>query len=64
MRSFNGVRSRASVVEFEGEQIALASLADIIASKRAADRPQDRAVLHVLEETLSKTEESQPGAGS
>jgi predicted nucleotidyltransferase len=58
IRSFNGVRSRSSVVEFDGEKIALASLADIIASKRAADRPQDRAVLHVLEKTLRNTEES------
>ncbi len=35
-------------------QLALlvASLEDVLASKRAADRPRDRAVLPVLEETL------------
>ncbi len=34
----------------------VAALADIIASKRAADRPRDRASLHVLEETLRQKE--------
>jgi predicted nucleotidyltransferase len=56
VRSFNGLRSRASEVEVEGEKITIAALADIIASKRSADRPRDRAVLNVLEKTLRETE--------
>ncbi len=60
VRSFNGMRSRATEVDFEGAKIMVAALTDIIASKRAADRPQDRAVIHVLEATLGK----EKGAGS
>ncbi|HWF11282.1 MAG TPA: nucleotidyltransferase [Bryobacteraceae bacterium] len=56
VRSFNGLRSRASEVEIEGEKITIAALADIIASMRSADRPRDRAVLNVLETTLRETE--------
>jgi len=56
VRSFNSVRSRAIAVDVEGERLWVAALADIIASKRAADRPQDRAVLDVLEATLKQKE--------
>jgi predicted nucleotidyltransferase len=49
IRSFEGVRDRASVVEIDGIPIMVASLDDIIESKRAADRPRDRAVLDILE---------------
>lgn len=56
VRSFNRLRSRASEVDFDGLKIMVASLADIIASKKAANRPQDRAVIDVLEETLSAGE--------
>jgi hypothetical protein len=34
----------------------VASLDDIIASKKAADRPHDRAVLEVLQKTLDEGE--------
>jgi hypothetical protein len=68
IRSFNSLRSRATEVEFEGERMAVAALADVTASKRAANRPRDRAVLDVLERTIDalektlKTEEAgQPG---
>jgi len=60
VRSFNSLRSRATVVDFEGEKITVAALADIIASKRAANRPRDRAVIDVLEKTLAQEE----GTGS
>jgi predicted nucleotidyltransferase len=61
VRSFNTVRSRATAVDIEGETLLVAALADIIASKRAAGRPRDRAVLDVLEATLKQTEqEAQP----
>ena len=56
VRSFNGVRSRAIEVDVGHEKISVASLADIIASKRAAGRPRDRAVLDVLKITLQKNE--------
>ena len=54
VRSFNSLRSRATLLPVEGESLAVAALVDIIASKRAADRPRDRAILHVLEKTLEQ----------
>jgi predicted nucleotidyltransferase len=57
VRSFNGLRSRAVEVEQGGERITVASLADIIASKRAADRPRDRATLETLEQTLRQKDD-------
>jgi predicted nucleotidyltransferase len=55
-RSFDSLRSRAVEVEIGEERVQVAALADIIASKRAANRPRDRAVLDVLEKTLSQKE--------
>ncbi len=52
VKSFESLRSRASRITFGGSEILVASLADIIRSKRAAGRPKDIAVLPVLEETL------------
>src|SRR5437764_10939016 len=52
VRSFNSLRSRAMEVTFAGERMTIAALADIIASKRAANRPRDRAAIDVLEKTL------------
>ncbi len=37
-----------------GIQVAVASLEDVIASKRAAGRPRDTAALPALEETLRR----------
>lgn len=54
MRSYNSVRSRAVFVDVGGEMLLVASLPDIIASKRAANRPRDRAVLDVLTTTLQE----------
>jgi predicted nucleotidyltransferase len=64
VRSFNSLRSRATEVEIEGEKLTLADLTDIIASKRAADRPRDRAVLHVLQKALEQKGNASPGSGS
>lgn len=50
LRSFEGVKARSAVVEFGGAPLRVASLADVIRSKRAAGRPQDLAVLPVLEQ--------------
>ena len=55
IRSYNSVRGRATPVSLDSEQILVASLSDIIASKRAADRPRDRAVIDVLTKTLKET---------
>ena len=50
IRSFEGLKARATSHEVEGRSLLVASLADIIASKRAAGRDQDLAVLPVLEQ--------------
>ena len=52
VKSFNSLRSRAQKIELAGGQLWLAALSDIIASKRAAGRARDRAVLEILEKTL------------
>jgi hypothetical protein len=54
---FEAVRSRAVRIPLGDVTILSASLADIIASKRAANRPKDRAQLPVLESTLRVLEE-------
>ena len=67
IRSFNSLRSRASRIDLGGEQLLVSDLSDIIASKRAAGRARDRAVLDVLETTLleRQTEQgSKPPKGS
>ena len=51
VRSFEGLRSRASTHEIDGLSVFVASLDDIIASKKAAGRDRDLAVLPVLEKT-------------
>jgi predicted nucleotidyltransferase len=56
VRSFEGLRSRASDVEFDGARLQVASLADLIRSKKAAGRPRDRAVMEILERALSEDE--------
>ena len=55
IRSFEGVRARATTVHIDEVPIVVASLADIIKSKRAARRPRDLAVLEILEKTLAAT---------
>ena len=55
IRSFEGVRDRATIVEIEGTQLLVASLADIIRSKKAARRPRDLAVMDILERALEQT---------
>ncbi len=52
VKSFNSLRSRAEQIELAGHTLWVAHLADIIASKRAAGRTRDRAVLEILERTL------------
>jgi len=52
VKSFNSLRSRADKITLGGRDLWVANLSDIIASKRAAARPRDRAVLQILEKTL------------
>jgi hypothetical protein len=52
IRSFEGLRARAKAIEFGENKLWVASLADIIKSKRAAGRSRDLAVLEILEKTL------------
>ena len=57
--SFNRLRSNACRLDISGRTILVASLADIIKSKKEANRPQDLAVLHVLQRTLEEQEATQ-----
>jgi predicted nucleotidyltransferase len=59
VKSFNSLRSRAEKVGFGGHLLWVASLEDIIASKRAAGRPRDQAVLQALEATLREKTKTQ-----
>jgi predicted nucleotidyltransferase len=58
LRSVAGVRDRASIVDIGGATILVASLEDIIKSKRAARRPRDLAVLPILEKALEEASKS------
>jgi hypothetical protein len=58
IRSFEGLRSRATTVEFGEHALKIACLADIIKSKRAAGRDRDRAVLDILQKTFDEQEKS------
>jgi predicted nucleotidyltransferase len=60
VRSFEGLRARASVIEVEGVSLRVASLADIIKSKRAAGRPRDWAVIELLEKALEAAQPQDP----
>jgi hypothetical protein len=57
IRSFEGVKSRAIFVDFGEHPLKIASLSDIIKSKRATGRDKDLAVLPILEKTLSEQQE-------
>jgi predicted nucleotidyltransferase len=59
IRSFEGLRKRAQKIDLAGHSVMVADLADILKSKKAADRPQDRAVLEILERTLSEKKKPQ-----
>jgi predicted nucleotidyltransferase len=63
IRSFEGVRDRAVVIEIDHVPIRVASLADIIRSKKAANRPRDRAVLEILEKALEESNRKAQEAG-
>ena len=52
IRSFEGLRDRATMIELDGVTLRVASLEDVIRSKKAARRPRDLAVIEVLEKAL------------
>lgn len=54
IRKYESLRSRATPVPFGNGYLLVASMADIIKSKRAAGRPQDLAILVTLEEVYAK----------
>jgi hypothetical protein len=54
IRSFEGLRDRATDLEIEDTSIRVASLPDIIKSKKATRRPRDLAVIDVLEKALEE----------
>jgi hypothetical protein len=51
--TLDDIRARAKIFDFGGEELAVASLEDVIRSKEAADRKKDRAVLPILRDTLA-----------
>ena len=63
LRSFEAVRARASTIVVDDVPLSVASLADIIKSKRAARRPRDLAILDILEKALEEAGRSSPKAG-
>ena len=64
VRSFEGLRSRAIEHTLGTLRVKVASLPDIIASKKAAGRDRDLAVLPVLEQTLKATQSLSRRRGS
>ncbi len=63
VRSFEALRRRSTEVVFGGARLRVASLEDIVRSKRAAGRPKDRAVLEVLEVTLNEAKKKSADEG-
>ena len=54
--SIASLRSRATTVAMEGSKLLVASLADVIRSKREAGRPKYKAVMNALEKTFREIE--------
>lgn len=52
IRSYEALRARALAITVDRSRLLVADLGDVIRSKRAANRPRDRAILPVLEATL------------
>jgi hypothetical protein len=58
VRSFAGLRARATVIQLGEVSLLVASLSDIIKSKRAARRPRDLAVIETLERTREEIDQA------
>jgi predicted nucleotidyltransferase len=57
VRSFAGLKSRASKVEFEGYTVLVADLNDIIKSKEKCGRDKDKAIIELLKQTQKEIDE-------
>lgn len=55
-KSFESLRAQSESRDFSGHPLLVANLAAVLASKRAAGRPRDLAVLDTLERALHETE--------
>jgi hypothetical protein len=64
IRSFESLRSRSTPVKVGSATLAVATLADIVKSKRAAGRPKDYAVLGILEAALDETQATADAQGA
>jgi predicted nucleotidyltransferase len=64
IRSFEGLRNRASQMTLRDTPVRVAALADIIKMKKAANRPKDWGVMFVLEKTLEETKKANAQATS
>ena len=60
IESYAALHDRATTFEVTGQRVTVASLADIIRSKEAADRPKDRAVLPILHALREEIEMRRP----
>lgn len=52
IRSFEGIRARSASVVFGGHLLRVATIEDVIRSKEAANRLEDRAVLPILRQVV------------
>ncbi len=55
-KSFESLRGKSQSLDLAGHPLLVAGLEAVIASKRAAGRPRDKAVLDTLEKALHETE--------
>lgn len=55
VRSFEGLKRRATTAVVGGQSVLVAALEDIFKSKKAAGRERDQAVIPILEQTLRAT---------
>jgi hypothetical protein len=60
LESFAAELARSKVVQVDGVTVHVLPLRRILVSKRAADRPKDRAVIPALEEALAAIEDMEP----
>jgi predicted nucleotidyltransferase len=63
IRSYEGVRDRAQRIELGDVSMLVATLEDVIRSKRAARRPRDLAVIEILEKSLEEARHKTRKAG-
>ncbi len=63
LRSFEGVKARSARVDLGGPVLLVASLDDIVRSKKATDRLKDQAALPILEKALER-QKAKPKEGT